>query len=72
MLRRLMEEARPDDEALAVRIAALPMQVRGFGHVKAKAIERFEAELQQLLAQWGVRGAVKLTTASARDAVTEI
>ncbi|MFN3988386.1 MAG: indolepyruvate ferredoxin oxidoreductase family protein [Rhodocyclaceae bacterium] len=37
---------------LAVEIASLPASVRGFGHVKARNIERFEAERSAALARW--------------------
>ncbi len=56
LVRQLLEEARPQDEALALQLAALPMQVRGYGHVKAKAMERFTSELSQLLSLWARRG----------------
>jgi indolepyruvate ferredoxin oxidoreductase len=59
---RLLEEAEPSDEELAVRIAALPMQVRGFGHLKAAALIRFEAELSQLLTLWDQRRNSEVTT----------
>ncbi|MBT3991943.1 MAG: indolepyruvate ferredoxin oxidoreductase family protein [Rhodospirillaceae bacterium] len=35
---------------LAVELASLPMQIRGFGHVKARAIKEVKAEEESLLA----------------------
>jgi indolepyruvate ferredoxin oxidoreductase len=37
-----------DNHALAVEIAALPEKVRGFGHVKEKAVVQYHAELAAL------------------------
>jgi indolepyruvate ferredoxin oxidoreductase len=37
---------------LALQIARIPEDIRGFGHVKARSIERQRARWQQLLAQW--------------------
>jgi len=36
----------------AVKIAALPQQIRGFGHVKAAAVAKAEAEATKLWAAW--------------------
>ena len=59
MERRLIEEYRDtvlalvdkltqDNHALAVDIAALPEKVRGFGHVKEKAVKQYHADLVEL------------------------
>ena len=37
---------------LAVQIATLPQQVRGFGHVKAAAVERTRRQAAELLHRW--------------------
>ena len=37
----------------AVRLAALPEQIRGFGHVKEKAMNEAEAKRTRLLAEFG-------------------
>jgi indolepyruvate ferredoxin oxidoreductase len=36
----------------ALKIAQLPEQVRGYGHVKAKSINRFKEQLQALLSDF--------------------
>ncbi|RMX04990.1 indolepyruvate ferredoxin oxidoreductase family protein [Corticibacter populi] len=38
--------------ALAVRIASVPEQIRGYGHVKAAALERAQALWQELWGEW--------------------
>ncbi|PZU37478.1 MAG: indolepyruvate ferredoxin oxidoreductase family protein, partial [Acidovorax sp.] len=49
LVQRLLQEARPDQYALAVQIAQAPQKVRGYGHVKEAARQAYEAELAQLL-----------------------
>jgi len=41
--------------AAAVAIAGLPEKVRGFGHVKAKAIAEFHSETARLLESYAAR-----------------
>ena len=36
VIRELIEDLNPDNHALAVEIAELPMRIRGFGHVKER------------------------------------
>ncbi|GIZ51873.1 indolepyruvate ferredoxin oxidoreductase family protein [Noviherbaspirillum aridicola] len=50
----LLDGLRADNHALAVRIAALPEQVRGFGHVKLAAVEAYRKERAALLAQFAL------------------
>jgi indolepyruvate ferredoxin oxidoreductase len=38
--------------ALAVQLAMLPMTIRGFGHVKAQAVERYHADVSTLKSRW--------------------
>ncbi len=38
--------------AIALEIAELPREIRGFGHVKARALEAAAARRDALLAQW--------------------
>ena len=40
------------DRDLAVEIAALPMSIRGYGHVKLRSIEAARAREAELLARW--------------------
>ena len=51
-LERLLAELAPANHALAVEIASLPEQIRGFGHVKRKAIAEARAKAEALLAHW--------------------
>ena len=53
--------ARLDQDRLhlATELAALPEQVRGFGHVKMAAIGRYEARRKELLAALGSKAAAK-------------
>ena len=44
----LIDALTPENYALAVEIAALPEKVRGFGHVKEKAVKQYRAELAAL------------------------
>jgi len=41
-----------DNHALAVEIASLPEEIRGFGHIKAKAVAAARAKREQLLARY--------------------
>jgi indolepyruvate ferredoxin oxidoreductase len=53
---RLLDEVLEDLEfrkfGLAVEILALAAQVKGYGPIKEKSIERYRAKLDKLLAQW--------------------
>jgi len=45
----LLDRLNQDNVALAVQIAALPEKVRGFGHVKEKAVQQYREERKALL-----------------------
>ncbi|WP_169544725.1 indolepyruvate ferredoxin oxidoreductase family protein [Sneathiella aquimaris] len=47
----LIENLNTANHALATEIAALPMQVRGYGHVKEAAVKTYYAETSNLLSQ---------------------
>jgi len=49
---RLLAGLRPDNAALAIEIAALPLAVRGFGPVKSAAAVKVAAEETALWAKW--------------------
>jgi indolepyruvate ferredoxin oxidoreductase len=49
---RLVASLTPERLPLAVKIAAVPDQIRGFGHVKAASIGPAKAEEKRLWAQW--------------------
>ena len=60
---RLNREMRPETHALAVGIAELPQQLRGFGHVKAAAVERVSQRRAALWAAFSEGGAPTLQAA---------
>ncbi|WP_395672457.1 indolepyruvate ferredoxin oxidoreductase family protein [Phenylobacterium sp.] len=49
---RLVVELTPERLDLAVAIAATPLEIRGFGHVKAEGLARARAEAARLWALW--------------------
>jgi len=51
-LDRIVAELTPERLPLAAKIAAVPDQIRGFGHVKAAGVEAAKAEEAKLWAQW--------------------
>ncbi len=55
-LQRLIAEFTADRAALAVEIAALPQEIRGFGHVKAAAMAKAAAARLRLWAAWAAKG----------------
>jgi indolepyruvate ferredoxin oxidoreductase len=57
VLRELAASLTPDNQALAVEIASLPVKIRGFGHVKAKNVETAKACQAELLALWRSKNA---------------
>ena len=48
----LMDKLTPENHATAVELAGLPEKVRGFGHVKEKAVATFRTEKARLLTQF--------------------
>jgi len=48
LIEEILPRLRPDNAALALRMAAFPEEIRGFGHVKQKSVDR----VLPLLAQW--------------------
>jgi indolepyruvate ferredoxin oxidoreductase len=55
-LERLLAGLAPETQAIAVARAALPLEIRGFGHVKAKAAEAAEARRAELMAAFAAGG----------------
>jgi indolepyruvate ferredoxin oxidoreductase len=49
---KLISGLARDNVALAVEIASLPEEIRGYGHIKAKAIAAARLKREQLLARW--------------------
>jgi indolepyruvate ferredoxin oxidoreductase len=54
---RLVAELSPERLALAAQIAAIPQQIRGFGHVKDASVGPAKAEEKRLWSQWEKTGA---------------
>ena len=51
-IERILAGLNADNHALALEIARLPEQIRGFGHVKERHIKAAQSRREQLLAQW--------------------
>ena len=52
MVRELSAALSPDNHALALEIACLPEQIRGFGHIKQRNTEIAKARETELLGIW--------------------
>jgi indolepyruvate ferredoxin oxidoreductase len=57
MIAALLAQLNADNHAAAVELATLPEKVRGYGHVKEKAVATFRADKARLLAQFASRHA---------------
>ena len=51
-IERLLAGLTADNYTLALEIARLPEQIRGFGHVKERHFKAAQSRREQLLAQW--------------------
>ena len=60
----LLGSLTPANRALAVQLASLPEQVRGFGHVKLKHLRQVREREAALHAQWQSPAAASLTKAA--------
>ncbi len=56
-IRGLLSKLNADNLATAVEIASLPEHVRGFGHVKEKAVADYQMQRTRLLGQFPVKSA---------------
>ncbi|MCC5859212.1 MAG: indolepyruvate ferredoxin oxidoreductase family protein [Ectothiorhodospiraceae bacterium] len=52
LLDEVLAGLREDNLSVAVELAALPQQMRGFGHVKLQAVERARQQKRELLARF--------------------
>ena len=52
MLDEISVKLSPDNHSIAVALAALPEQIRGFGHVKEAAIARIDIERADLFSSF--------------------
>ena len=57
MVSSLMDKLSAENHATAVELASLPEKVRGFGHVKEKAVATFRTEKARLMTQLGLQRA---------------
>ena len=48
----LLSKLTPDNHALAVQIASIPEDIRGYGHVKARHLEAAKTKEAKLLEAW--------------------
>jgi indolepyruvate ferredoxin oxidoreductase len=56
-LETLASSLKPENHALAVEIASIPDDIRGYGHVKEKSVHAAEAKLATLMAKWNAPAA---------------
>ncbi len=52
LLEKLSAGLTPENHALAVEIASIPDEIRGYGHVKERAVEAAEKKLAALMSKW--------------------
>jgi indolepyruvate ferredoxin oxidoreductase len=52
LLDEILARLAPDNHAIAVELAALPLEIRGFGHVKEANLQRAKAKEADLLARF--------------------
>jgi len=62
-LERLLASLTPERLPLAARIAAIPEQIRGFGHIKDASVKTAKAEEARLWREWEKAGARELAPA---------
>ena len=55
VITRLLARLASGERALALRIAGFPESVRGFGHVRAAALQKVQPQLAQWLDAWEAR-----------------
>jgi indolepyruvate ferredoxin oxidoreductase len=48
----MLARLKPENIALAAEIAAIPEQIRGYGHVKEANVHKAEAKQAELMAKW--------------------
>jgi indolepyruvate ferredoxin oxidoreductase len=65
LVARLIDDLDLERLPLAVALAELPKEIRGFGPVKAAAVARADARRAELLAAWSGREAASVTEAAA-------
>jgi len=58
----LLAELNGNNYEVAVQLANLPAEIRGFGHVKEEAVQQARIEKEQLLQQFAREGATIAST----------
>jgi indolepyruvate ferredoxin oxidoreductase len=56
----LLKNLTPQNHAVAVQIASIPEEIRGFGHIKLKSVAAARKKREQLLAAFGDRAVQKV------------
>jgi indolepyruvate ferredoxin oxidoreductase len=54
-IERVLRELTPQNHALAIQIASLPEEIRGYGHIKLKSVGAARARREELLAKYAAR-----------------
>jgi indolepyruvate ferredoxin oxidoreductase len=58
-IEELLGKLEPEKLALAVEIASLPEEIRGYGHVKARHLAAARVKWARLMAQWRSGGSIR-------------
>jgi indolepyruvate ferredoxin oxidoreductase len=62
-VRRLLARLTPQSHALALQIAAIPDEIRGYGHIKARTLEPARRKRDELLARYESEAATQRVAA---------
>ncbi|MDG2441881.1 MAG: hypothetical protein P8M13_01345, partial [Luminiphilus sp.] len=54
LIEGLVNNLTPDKKDLFSQIAALPLSVRGYGHIKLASIDGYQEQLTNLLEAWSM------------------
>ncbi|MFI4994497.1 MAG: indolepyruvate ferredoxin oxidoreductase family protein [Hyphomicrobiales bacterium] len=65
LVTHLCDEITRDSHPIAVELARLPVEIRGYGHVKLNSIKTFEAKQKELLSRLADSGSSPLFAAAA-------
>jgi indolepyruvate ferredoxin oxidoreductase len=52
LLDEIVARVTPQNHAIAIELAALPMEIRGFGHIKEANLDRAKAKETELIARF--------------------
>jgi len=51
-IEQVLAQFSPERQALALEIARIPEQIKGFGHVKERHLQAAQAQWSSLMARW--------------------